>query len=255
MIRAVVVDDEPLARETIRVRLADQSDIELIAEAADGHEAVEKIAELKPDLVFLDVQMPEMTGFEVLDRVAARHLPVIVFVTAHDQFAVRAFESHALDYLLKPFTRERFGVALERARAELVRAEPHDPARVAALLEEHGRDGAAASSIARRITRFVVKEGDRFLLVPADEVEWIESAGNYAQLHTRGRTHLVRETMKELEARLDPESFARVHRRAIVQIGRVREIRPEPQGDFEVVLEGGAVVRMSRNFRGRLLGR
>ena len=250
MIRALIVDDEPLARDAVRSRLTAESDIELVGEAADGPDAIEKIATLQPDLVFLDVQMPEMDGFEVLDRVAARHLPVVVFVTAYDQFAVRAFDQHALDYLLKPFSRERFQESLRRARHELTRGDAREaPERIASLLEVV----RPPVEVGKRIARFVAREREGFVLVPAREVEWIEAAGNYVQLHARGKRFLVRDTMKELEARLDPEQFARVHRSAIVSIERVREIRPDAQGDFEITMESGAVVRMSRNYRDRLL--
>lgn len=251
MIRTLIVDDEPLARDAVRARLGAEPGVELVGEAGDGPQAVEMIGALLPDLVFLDVQMPEMDGFEVLERVAPRHLPVVIFVTAHDQFAVRAFDRHALDYLLKPFSKERFQESLRRARTELERGEEREaPGRIAGLLDTM-RQGPGATPA--RITRFVARERGGFVLVPAGEVDWIEAAGNYVQLHAAGARHLVRETMKELEARLDPERFARVHRSAIVNIDRVRTIRSDGQGDFEITLEGGAVVPMSRSHRGRLL--
>ena len=259
MIRALIVDDERLARDTLRLRVGDEPDVELVGEAVDGPDAVDKILALAPDLVFLDIQMPEMDGFEVLERVAERHLPAIVFVSAHDRFAVQAFDANALDYLLKPFSRERFREAVRRARLELARgAERDDPSRLAALLDavEASRAARAAAPSARPpLTRFVVKVLDRFLLLPAREVEWIESAGNYAKLYARGRDFLIRETMKELVARLEPGRFARVHRTAIVNIERVREIRPDEGGDFEILLESGARVRMSRSYRDQLLPR
>jgi two-component system, LytTR family, response regulator len=254
MIRTLIVDDEPLARDAVRTRLGGEPGVEVVGEAGDGPQAVEMIGVLLPDLVFLDVQMPEMDGFEVLDRVASRHLPVVIFVTAHDQFAVRAFDRHALDYLLKPFSRERFQEALRRARIELERGEEREaPGRITGLLDAvrpgAGADGAAPT----RLTRFVARERDGFVLIPAGEVDWIEAAGNYVQLHAGAARHLVRETMKGLEARLDPDRFARIHRSAIVNIDRVRAIRSDGQGDFEVTLASGAVVPMSRGHRRRLL--
>jgi two-component system LytT family response regulator len=259
MIRALIVDDERLARDGLRVRVRDEPDLELVGEAVDGPDAVEKILTLEPDLVFLDVQMPEMDGFEVLERIAGRHLPAIVFVSAHDRFAVRAFDANALDYLLKPFSRERFQETVRRARAELARGEDRDDLpRIAALLDgvQSSRAATPPGPDARPpLARFVVKVLDRFVLLPAREVEWIESAGNYAKLYARGRDFLVRQTMKELTERLDPAQFARVHRTAIVNIERVREIHPDEGGDFVVLLEGGARVRMTRTYRNHLMPR
>ena len=256
MIGALIVDDERLARDVLRVRVQDEPDLELVGEAVDGPDAVEKIVDLEPELVFLDIQMPEMDGFEVLERVADRHLPAVVFVSAHDRFAVRAFDANALDYLLKPFSLERFRETVRRARLELARGEERDdPARIAALLDDVRAARGDAAAARPPLSRFVVKVLDRFLLLPAREVDWIESAGNYARIYARGRDFLVRETMKDLAARLDPDQFTRIHRTAIVNIDRVREVRPEEGGDFEVVLESGASVRMSRTYRDALLPR
>jgi two-component system, LytTR family, response regulator len=243
MIRALIVDDEPLGRDGVRVRLAAQDDVEVVGEATDGLEAVDKILRLRPDLVFLDVQMPEIDGFEVLARVAGEHLPAVVFVSAYDRFAIKAFEIHALDYLLKPYSGPRFDEALRRVRHELGRAEREMPRRLAALLESRGRSPLA---------RFVVHDRDRFLLLPAHEVEWIEAAGNYVEIHARGKSFLARHTMKDLEARLDARRFARIHRSVIVAIERVRQVVMGSGGDYEVTLEGGRVLPMSRTYRGAL---
>jgi two-component system, LytTR family, response regulator len=235
MIRALIVDDEPLARRGIRLRLAEHPDIEVAGEAEDGPAAVRMITALLPDLVFLDVQMPGMNGFDVLAEVAEIHLPVIVFVTAYDQYAVNAFEVRALDYLLKPFTKDRFDEALRRARGELA-----DGARPAAEL---------------LATRLTVRKGDRYLLVKIDDVDWLEAAGNYVEVHARGAEYLIRATLASLEKRLDPQRFVRIHRSAIVNADRVAEIRSDAHGDFDVTLAGGKVLRMTRNFSERLMGR
>jgi two-component system LytT family response regulator len=250
MIRTVIVDDEPLARDGLRLRLGREPDVELVAEAAGGDEAVEAIRRLEPDLVFLDVQMPGCDGFQVIERIADAHLPVIVFVSAFDRHAVRAFDVHALDYLLKPVEDDRFAEAMRRARRELeLGTERGSPARLSSLLDQI----APAPGAGGPLTRFVVRRGQRFVLVNAAEVRWIRSAGNYAELHTAQATHLVRTTLSELERRLDPRQFARVHRTVIVRIDEVAEIEPTPAGDFELVLREGTRLPMSRTHRGRLL--
>ena len=255
MIRAFVVDDEPLAREGVRVRLANERDVDVVGEAADGPSAVEAIRRLLPDLVMLDVQMPGMSGFDVLARVADVCLPAVVFVTAHDSYALRAFEVHALDYLLKPFTAARLHEAVERARAALERdGDRADLAAMMAMLEEREQPGAASQE--RRsgpARRWALRDGDRWLMLRADEVDWIEAAANYVRFHARGRAFLLRGTMAALERTLDPRQFARIHRSTIVNLDRVREVRPEWHGDFDVVLSGGDVLRMSRRYRQSLL--
>jgi len=290
VIRVLVVDDEPLAREGIKVRLEREPDVELVGEAMDGPEAVSAILSLRPDLVFLDVQMPGMDGFEVVERVAEVHLPVIVFATAYDEYALRAFEVHALDYLLKPVTARRFEEALRRARSEVARGaerETHrrlvqllDAWRAAAGAGGNGGNGDAGGSIAELpsaagaavgagdppplglapagssspyLTRLVVRDGERFLLLRSEEVDWVESAANYVRVHARGASFLVRITMTELERRLDPARFTRIHRSTIVNTDRIREIRPEWHGDFDVVLTNGKSLRLSRSYRDRLL--
>lgn len=256
MIRTLIVDDEPLARHGLRVRLEAQPDVELVGEAADGPAAVEAIRTLAPDLVFLDVQMPGCDGFEVLERVGGVHLPMIVFVTAHDDRALRAFEVHALDYLLKPWTEERFLESLRRARAELAApAEQPERARLLQLLAalDAGRADAPPGPAPAWPRRFTVRDRDRILLVRVDDLEAVEAAGNYVTLVTAGGRHLLRQTLAEMEAQLDPARFARIHRSTIVNVDRVREIRPDPHGDADVRLEGGATYRLSRAYRQRLL--
>jgi len=261
MIRTLIVDDEPLARTGLRVRLANEPDVTVVGEAADGPTAIEAIRSLTPDLLFLDIQMPGMDGFEVIDLVAMEHLPLVVFVTAHDEHAIHAFEVHALDYLLKPVSEARFTEAMRRARAALApdaaTAADTAHARLATALDwrdaERNAGHNAALAQSPPLHRFVVKDRGRYLFVRADEVEWIEAAGNYAEIHARGTAYLVRATIADLTARLDPDRFARIHRSTIVQIDRIREIVPEWHGDFKVVLESGTTLRMSRGFRDRLL--
>ena len=238
MIRTLIADDEPLAREGIRARLADQADIDVVGEAADGVEAVEAIETLSPDLLFLDVQMPGIDGFEVLRRLRAA-VPAVVLVTAYDRHAVKAFEAQALDFLLKPISTARFIEVLGRVRRSLAApAEARSP---------------RLASPSAHLTRFPVKDRERFLLLKPEEVEWIHSAANYAELHARGRSFLVRMTMSELEERLDPARFVRIHRSTIVNVDRVAEIQPAYHGEFQVVLQDGAKLRLSRRYRDRLL--
>jgi two-component system, LytTR family, response regulator len=258
-ITTVIVDDEPLAREVVRTRLKSETDIKIVGEAVDGPGAVKMIRALQPDLVFLDVQMPAMDGFEVIEQVSSDHLPIVVFVTAYDRYALKAFEAQALDYLLKPFTTDRFQTALERARTEIAKAGELDThRRLIELLDarQHGpqtREGNHAIRGEGPLLRFAVKHNQRIVLVKVDDVDWIESSANYARLHARGTPHMVRMTMSELEKRLDPVRFARIHRSTIVQVDRIKDIAPAWHGDFDVTLRDGTVLRLSRSFRGRLV--
>lgn len=251
MIRVVLVDDEPVAREGLRMWLQDESDIAIVGEAGTPAAAIALIVAERPDLVFLDVQMPDADGFAVLEAVSREHLPEVVFVTAHERHALKAFEVAALDFLLKPVREERFRAALARVRRELARGESRDgPAKLSALLDRiRGGDPAAP----RRIERFAVRTRDRFVIVPASEVEWITAAGNYAELHVGNTTHLVRATLAELEEGLDAALWARIHRGTLVRLDRVREIVPATHGDYDVVLEGGHVLKLSRRYKERLL--
>lgn len=256
MIRTLIVDDEPLARDGLRVRLAEQPDVEIVGEAADGPAAVLAIRALRPDLVYLDVQMPGLDGFEVLEQVGDTGLPMVVFVTAHDDRALRAFEIHALDYLLKPFTEERFLESLRRARVELAAPEEHpERTRLLGLLEAvaAARADATPGHAAAWPRRFTVRDRDRIRLVRVDDLEAVEAAGNYVQLVARDGRHLLRHTLAEMESRLDPARFARIHRSTIVNVDRVREIRSDAHGDADVLLESGATYRLSRAYRRRLL--
>ncbi len=242
-IRILIVDDEAPARRRLRALLQGESDCEVVAEAATGGAALEMIDRHSPDLLFLDIQMPGMDGLAVVRELDSREPPLIVFVTAYDQFAVEAFELCALDYLLKPFDRERFQKALERARGRLGSGgEPAADPGLRRLLEL--LQGGTA--------RFLVKARGRMLLIKAEECDWLEAAGNYVELHVGGKAHLVRDTLQSLEQRLDPTQFVRIHRSRIVNLDRIREILPDAHGDFEVVLRDGTQLRMSRRYRSNL---
>ena len=258
VIKAVIVDDEALAREAVRLRLAGEPDIEVVGEAANGPDAVELIRRVEPDLMFLDIQMPGMDGFEVVERVASDHLPIVVFVTAHDRYALKAFETHALDYVLKPFTTSRFHAAVDRARLEVAKAGDHEThQRLIQVLDERRRARERESDFSGGYAaRLAVKHHQRIVLVKTADIDWVESSANYAHLHTStGTDYVVRMTMSELERRLDPERFARIHRSTIVQFDRIRDIVAAWHGDFDVTLRDGTVLRLSRNYRNRVLSR
>lgn len=243
-IRTVIVDDEPLGRTVIREMLRGDADIEIIGECANGHEAVELISRTRPELLFLDVQMPEVDGLEVLN--ALDELPLVIFVTAYDQYAVRAFDVHAVDYLLKPFDRDRFGKAVQRAKAQL--KQTHNDAineRILALLEEQ-------KAKTRYLERLVVKANGRVFFLKTSEVDWIEAEGNYVCLHVRKESYLLRETLSSLEAQLDPQKFPRIHRSQIVNIERIRELQPWSHGEYHVILHDGTQLTLSRSYRERL---
>jgi two-component system, LytTR family, response regulator len=239
VVKVAIVDDEPLAREGLRTLLAGDRDIQVVAECADGQAAIEAIRRTKPDIVFLDVQMPDVDGFDVLRALAGEPLPAVVFVTAYDKYALRAFDVHAVDYLLKPFHDERFAEALARAKAR--RGEDMTE-RIARLLDERKP----------KITRVLVKTGGRVLFIRADEIDWIEAADYYVKLHVAGKVHMLRESMAALEARLDPEMFFRVHRSAIVNLERVRELQPFSRREHVLVLRDGTRLRLTRSRRERL---
>ena len=247
--RVLIADDEPLARERLRMLLAKEDWVELAGECDNGPEAAMAIQKLKPDLVFLDVQMPGSTGFDVIDTVGPSRMPPVVFVTAYDRYALRAFDVHALDYLLKPFDRERFQQALGRARQRLER---RDPGELERRLLELVHD---LRSTPQRPERFVIKSGGRVFFVRTEEIDWIEAAGNYVKLHVGSDAHLLRETMNALEAQLDPDVFFRIHRCHIVNIERVKELQPWFNGEYVVFLRGGTRLTLSRGYREKLQDR
>jgi len=253
-LRAVVVDDEPLAREGIRLLLKDDADVELVAEAANGKDALSAIRGKKPDLVFLDVQMPEMDGFEVL-RSLERPLPAVIFTTAYDRYALKAFEVHALDYLLKPFDDERFREALGRAKTTLKLARVSELSqRLISLLDQEQKPAIATKPETPKeyLSRLAIKDVGRVVFLNIEEVDWIEAADYYVQLHAGPKTYLHRETMQSLEAQLDPRRFLRIHRSAIVNCSRVKELRSHGRRDLSVVLTGGAELRVARSYRDKL---
>ncbi|AHG93747.1 response regulator receiver (plasmid) [Gemmatirosa kalamazoonensis] len=245
-LRVLIVDDEPLARDNVRLALAREPDLTVVGECGDGDSAVEAIEALRPDLVFLDVQMPGLDGFDVIDRVGVARMPGVVFVTAYDAHALRAFEVHALDYLLKPFDDARLRDAVGRAR----RGDGALEQRLAALVEQMAR---RASGSEPYLTRFVVRRGDRASLVRAVDVDWIEADGNYVVLHTRGAAHRLRVSLRTLAEQLDPRVFARVHKSTIVNLDRVRELQPWFGGDYVAILQDGKQLRVSRSFAAAVL--
>jgi two-component system LytT family response regulator len=243
-IRALIVDDEPIARSNLRAMLRGYSDVELIGECGGGAQAVRTIQADPPDLLFLDVQMPEMSGFDVLRRVDLARIPAIVFVTAYDQYALRAFEVQALDYLLKPFDDERFAQALDRARTQIEQREAAGlKQRLLALL---GGEAKPPGPRREDEVKFLIKTASRIFFVKAEEIDWIEAADYYVCLHVGGQSHMLRETMAEMEAKLDPERFCRIHRSTIVNLSRVRQVQPRPGGEYVVVLADDATLRLSR---------
>jgi two-component system, LytTR family, response regulator len=254
-LRALIVDDEPLARDGLRLMLGGMPDVHVVGEAGDGAAAVRAIGTLCPDVVLLDVQMPGQSGFDVVERVAADHLPLVVFVTAYDEYALRAFQVHAFDYLLKPVSPARLSDAIGRVRADMLRGAPPRE-RVLDVVDSVRLATAGRPAERSRYTlRFAVRDRDRYVLVRTVDIDWIEAAANYVRLNTRGRAFLLRMTIGEMEGRLDPAVFTRIHRSTIVNTARVQEIRPDPHGDYDVVLTDGRTLRMSRSFRERLLGR
>jgi two-component system, LytTR family, response regulator len=248
-IRTLVVDDEPLARERLTGLLSSEADIDLVGQCRDGEEAITSIMDHSPDLVFLDVQMPQMNGFEVIDAVGSDRMPLVIFVTAYDQHALRAFQVRALDYLLKPFDRERFSEALQRARKQIERDETGDIGRrLLALVKDLRKDQPRAE-------RLVVKSGGRLFFLRADEIDWVEAAGNYVRLHVGTTSHLLRETMNAIEGRLDPEKFFRIHRSRIVNMERIQELQPWLNGEYAVLLRTGTRLTLSRGYREKLQDR
>ncbi len=250
MIRAVIVDDEPLSRTGVLKCLASVSDVRVVGEARDGPEAIDLILRQRPDLVFLDVQIPGFDGFEVASRIREDHLPALVFVSAYDRYALRAFDVHAVDYLLKPYSDERFHEALARARRELLLPGPDRLARLLALLS----DVAPAGINPAYVERFTVRDRDAWHLVRALDVDWFESAANYVQIRAGDQSHLVRMTMNQLERSLDPQRFARIHRTTIVNLDRIREVRADVGEGYLVILRDGRTLAMSRRYRDRILG-
>ena len=249
MIRTVIVDDEAPARNRLRQLLKDEKDFQIVAECANGRQAVETIQRDKPDLVFLDVQMPRLTGLEVCEAiiVAGAKLPMVIFVTAYDSYALKAFEVHALDYLLKPFDRARFQKALVHARQQLegASATRDEDSRLAALLEDI-RGGS------RKSDRIVFKQNGRVIFLRTETIDWVEADGNYVRLHAGTESHYFRETLASIETQLAADKFMRISRSIIVNLDRVKELQPLFYGDYVVILHNGSRLNMTRNYRDRL---
>jgi two-component system, LytTR family, response regulator len=242
-IRTLIVDDEPLAREGLRLHLDEHPDIDVVGESGDGANAVMAIKDLQPELVFLDVQMSGLDGFGVLRAIGTDAMPIVVFVTAYDEFALQAFEAHAIDYLLKPLDPERLDTALERVRNQLHgKSRRERDERVLSLLSQ-------VSGNARYIERLVTRSDGKIRIIRVDDIDYVEAAGNYAKIHLAGKMHLVREGMNSLESKLDPARFLRIHRSVIVRIDRIKELESLYQGDYVVVLHDGTRLTTGRKYR------
>lgn len=244
MIRTLIIDDVPLARQRIKRCLAGDAEIQIVGESANGQQAVADIRSLAPDLIFLDVQMPALDGFGVLEALNDERMPAVIFVTAYNEYAIQAFEVNALDYLLKPVDCERVYKAVERAKSRLVQLTRDDQlhSRVRAMLDE-------LKSGSKYIKRLTIKLTGRTVLLPTDEIDWIETHGNYLKVYAGRESHLIRATMQSLETKLDPEKFVRVHRSVIVNVEKVKEIYPRSNGDQDLVLQNGQQLMLSRNYR------
>lgn len=239
--RVVIIDDELPARKKIRTFLEDEPTIELVGEASDGLEAVAIIEQLKPDLIFLDIQMPHLTGFEVLQQLDT--IPSVIFTTAYDQYALKAFEVHAIDYLLKPFDQERFQSALKHAFQQPT---SNLPSQLSNLI-------LALNKQRNYLQRILLKTGGKIIIIKIDDINWIEAEEKYVQIHTGKEKYLYRETMNTLEQELDPQKFVRIHRSYIVQLDFIKELTPWSHGDYLVILKDGTQLNMGRNYREKIL--
>ncbi len=243
-INTVIADDEPLARKKLRILLAAETGVRIVAECSDGKQTIAAVRKHKPDLLLLDIQMPEADGFQVLSGIPADEMPIVIFTTAYDQYAVRAFDQHALDYLLKPFDQERIHRALERTRAELLKTGNGElTTRILDWL---------ATSRAEVDRRLVIKAGGRVVFLDSDEIDWIEAAANYVRVHAGKESYLLREGIGSIGQRLDPSQFLRVHRSTIVNISRIRELQPCNSAEYIVVLKDGKELSCSRGYRAEL---
>ncbi|HYL55099.1 MAG TPA: LytTR family DNA-binding domain-containing protein [Gemmatimonadales bacterium] len=254
-IRTLIVDDEPAAREGMRHLLAADPEIVLAGECSNGREAAAAIRNTSPDLVFLDVQMPELDGFGVLREVGVERAPAVVFVTAFDQYALRAFDVHAIDYLLKPFTDDRFRQSLDRAKQLVRQGRLGDLTRKLAALLDNDESAPAPAPAPSYLDRLVVKSGGKVTLLPVGEIEWIDAEGDYVRIHVGKTWHLLRETMKNLEDQLDAARFVRIHRSTIVNLEKVKELQPFFRGEYVVVLHNGTTLKLSRGYRDNLEAR
>ena len=245
-IRTLIVDDEPLARKKLSLLLKREPDIEFVGESVNGKQAIKTIRETSPELIFLDIQMPGLDGFGTLEALGAIQIPALIFVTAHDKHALRALEVQALDYVLKPFDRHRLQIALERARAQILMSRSGQTNQDLLSLFEDLR------STTRVQKRIVVRNGGNLIFLPTEEIDWIEAAANYVRLHMGGHSYLLRETLTNMETKLDQRLFARIHRSTIVNVERIKKLQPLFHGDYEVLLQNGVRLTLSRNYRNQL---
>ena len=246
-IRAIIADDENLARKKLRLLLSSESGVNVVAECSDGCQTVAAVRVHHPDLLLLDIQMPDLDGFEVIAQLSTGELPVVVFTTAYDQYAIRAFDAHALDYLLKPFNQDRLQRALERVKIELLKT--HEQSVKARILDLLGR----AKRETPQLDRLVIRTAGRVIFLELDEVDWIEAAANYVRLHVGKDSFLLREGIGHFSAKLDPERFVRIHRSSIVNVRRIRELQPCDSGEYIAVLRDGRELSCSRGCRPQLL--
>ena len=255
--RVLIVDDEPLAREVIRLLLEPRKDITVVSECGSGQEAVERILAGGIDLVFLDIQMPDLDGFEVIDAIGVEHMPAVVFVTAYDEFALKAFEKHALDYLLKPFDEERFTDALCHALRAVREVSSEDLARSLAPLLDHYRESddelkSRRESGSKYLSRVIVKQSGRVFFLKSEQIDWVEAAGDYVALHVGSKKYMLHQTLRSFEERLDPTRFLRIHRSSIVNVDRIRELQPHFNGEYVVLMEDGTELKLTRTYRSNL---
>src|SRR5215467_7571420 len=245
--RTIIADDESLARKKLRLMLSSESGVQIIAECQDGGETIRALTTYKPDLLMLDIQMPDLDGFEVLRRISPDAMPIVIFTTAYDRHAVRAFEAHALDYLLKPFDQERLHQAVNRARAELVKADDREAThRILNFLSQNANWKSPSGR------RLVIRSGGRVVFLCLDEIDWVEAAANYVKINVGKQSYLLRKGIGEIAEKLDPELFVRIHRSAIVNVRRIKELHPVNSGEYIVVLKDGKELSCSRGYRAGL---
>ena len=260
-LKALVVDDERLAREGLALRLQEMAEVKILKQCANGREAMEAIAELEPDVLFLDIQMPGMTGFELISEIQGDVMPMVIFVTAYDSFAVDAFKVHAVDYLLKPVEKERLQEAVAKClENKAVRVANEEKQRLLEMVVSlSGKSEAAISSLLEsgdelleQVDRLAIKDGSSITFVPVRDIDWIDAAGDYMCVHANGDTHIMRTTMKDLEAKLDPTIFQRVHRSTIVNLERVDKVSSHINGEFHLTLSCGSSLKMSRSYKDKV---
>ncbi|MDG2251853.1 MAG: response regulator [Gammaproteobacteria bacterium] len=260
-LKAIIVDDEELARQGLSMRIEQYEDLEIVAECRNGKEAIAAIIEYEPDVVFLDIQMPGMTGFEVINEVQSDVMPMVIFVTAYDAFAIDAFKVHAIDYLLKPVEGERLARAIDRTKQQREQkiAVPEKQKLLELAVSLTGKSASAIGElldseedIVDRADRLAIKDGSSITFVPVKDIDWIDAAGDYMCVHAKNETHIMRTTMKELEAKLDPSIFQRVHRSTIVNTERVEKVSSHINGEFHLTLSCGSSLKMSRSYKGKV---